>query len=497
MVNFRRLAMLPALCLAALAAQVRAADPISYIPSDANTVVVIDVPKVFASPLAIREAWMAGHRSASRPHILQPGTTLLTLAARMETNSMDPQWAVAIISLDRPVSISNIAINENGIADEILGKSAVFSPRNAFFVALEPTTLGVACPGDRQWTTRWLGGKLTSKSGGLSPYLQQAAVKSNDAIVFAVDLENAASPVAVRKSIMARSFDVLGDPKIDLNALSQILAGVKGVCFRINAGEQLTGKCVITFSDDTTPLATVGKRLILDQLANAGMDIPDLKQWICNSDGKTLVCDGALSTDGLFRLLSLIQLPSASSDAPAAATTATPGTTASPGTTATPGTPAAPAAGAADPKLAASQAYFQSVSRILDNMPRGASLGDSAAWLRRDAKRIDQLPMLNVDPDLLAWGTNISAQFYDCANLLAVGQAQVTSAASIGSTESYYGGNGVQDRINYDNTVKQRTASAQAQRAASIAPATKIMSDALASRSKVRAQMVARYNAEF
>ncbi len=64
----------------------------------------------------------------------------------------------------------------------------------------------------------------------------------------------------------------------------------------------------------------------------------------------------------------------------------------------------------ADAKAATSQAYYRTVVSMLDDLrgdrskqdPRG---GMDAVWMEKYAQKIDRLPVLNVDEELLNWGT--------------------------------------------------------------------------------------------
>ena len=49
--------------------------------------------------------------------------------------------------------------------------------------------------------------------------------------------------------------------------------------------------------------------------------------------------------------------------------------------------------------------------QVLDSFTGGSSLADSsAAWLNRNARRIDQMQADNVDPELLLWGAEVSSK---------------------------------------------------------------------------------------
>jgi hypothetical protein len=219
-----------------------------------------------------------------------------------------------------------------------------------------------------------------------------------------------------------------------------------------------------------------------------------------------VLLDGKLTPEGFAKVMSLIEIPapgstelsSAGNHMPPSVPPPAPANQAS-----TPGASAAPA----DPQAAtitASQAYFKAISVTLDSFSQPTSVGAGAAWLKRAATRIDHLPMLNVDPELLQWGSSVSASLLDCAQQLAVGQAQISSR-----TAGAYGANVPGSAYNQDSNgnyqfradaARQSAAMRQAsqeERARVTAPVNKLLADTIATRGKMRATLVGRYKAEF
>jgi hypothetical protein len=144
---------------------------------------------------------------------------------------------------------------------------------------------------------------------------------------------------------------------------------------------------------------------------------------------------------------------------------------------------------------------------MLDNLRPGPSLKDTAGYLASDARRIDQLPILNVDPELVDWGSYISATFRDCGATYASGQQRVTAQVNgIAQPNVQYGdssyyasstANDLQAATDARNASNQRRQAAANERARVIDAVSKPLRDAIDSRSKIRATMVQRYNVEF
>lgn len=64
----------------------------------------------------------------------------------------------------------------------------------------------------------------------------------------------------------------------------------------------------------------------------------------------------------------------------------------------------------------ASQQYFKSVTSLLNDLTgkrksdEFVTWGQVGLWFEKYAGKIDQLPILHVDPELVDWGANVSAQ---------------------------------------------------------------------------------------
>jgi len=227
------------------------------------------------------------------------------------------------------------------------------------------------------------------------------------------------------------------------------------------------------------------KSALLDLLGRQGMAIPDFKNWDFQTSGDRVVATGAFSTGGVKRVLRTIRTPMHPAPKPAGQVTK-----------------------ASDPadKSAASRRYFNAISSTLDELKPGKSLAETARWLLRDAKEIDSMPILGVDPELVAWGGNVSATFRDIAGIQATGQRQIAAQTSIsgepGATYIAPDSNDQawaesQTRTNWNNYRKERIAAAQATRAPITEQCGKILQDLLKTRNDMRAAMTQKYNAEF
>jgi hypothetical protein len=470
------------------------------IPSDANALVLIDAEGMLNSPLGVREGWKVklANAYAQKPLIIPPDASRVVMAALIDPGDMETIWEVSVMDLSKPPSLDLMARAEGGYVD-ILGKTpAVWSPINAYFIQLDPLVLGAACPANRQFASRWAAGKPT---GSLSAYLSNAAgaVGAGTPIVMAMDLQDVTCATKVRRRLATETFASLEGKNPDLDALSQVVGGIRGVTLRVAIGEEARGKGVVDFDRDTAVLASFAKPLLLELLSQSGALIDDLDTWQVNARGKQVSFEGKLSTDGLRRLLSVVEPP-----APHEA-----------------GQPASgkPGASEKDVKAAASQQYFRAVRDIIQRLDkkaaggRSGTLSEIATWMKRDAGEISRLPILNVDPDLAKFGTEISVRLNDASRVMTEGTLQTHARTSgIRSThvETYSGyggyyGSGASEQAN--NSAQRRAAQAQAdtqrkqaikeERARTVSQAGEIFKGVKAEAERIRIEMTNRYQVEF
>ena len=82
------------------------------IPADANALVLIDVEKTVAAPLARKQGWAAKLESAyvERPIFLPPEAKKLVLGASLDTNNeFVGAWELAVMEMAEPISVRSIA----------------------------------------------------------------------------------------------------------------------------------------------------------------------------------------------------------------------------------------------------------------------------------------------------------------------------------------------------------------------------------------------------
>jgi hypothetical protein len=416
--------------------------------------------------------------------MIPPGATRVLTAAWVKMPSMDSIWEISTMDMAKVPTADELAKAEGGHVDKVWDKVAAVSPIDAYFVPMDGKTLASITPADRTEVVRWV--RQAPKPGGnvTSAYIQEVvgSLSEKTDIVMAIDLEAAFGLPNIRRFLV--NSEIKEIPEVQQEEVAAVLSTLKGLTLEMNVDKDIRGKLTIHFDRDTERLRPSAKPLMLEVLKAAGMRLDDLKEWTFTVSAKQVRAEGKLSRNALRQLLSLVQSP-----IPAATSAPKPPPDGQPTT---------------DP-VVASQRYYKSICTMLDGVKAAASAKDMAVWIRNASRRIDQLPILNVDPALVEWGAMVGMTLKQGAAVMGVGQTQIDSRVA-GVTDPDYGGsyydvNGYYVS-NYNATAaananRQRRQVALEQRGQAQQQALTIIAPIAETRAKIRAEMVAKYKVEF
>jgi hypothetical protein len=482
--------MFVALALAAPAAYANFKSMSQRLPASSNAIVAANVEKLLETPFAKSEQWAQTTAAAwaNQPMMIPPGSKRLLMAAEVKPSTMEPTWELSLMELDEMPTVQALAEAEGGHIDRVWDKDAVASPINAYFVPLDSTLLASITPAERSAIARWIRTPAGPDGNVTSEYIKSVLASLDDEtdIVMAMDLEGAFGVPIIRRWL--DDAEIKGVESKQLDEVARTLGTMKGITLRISVNEDVKGKAIVDFGRDTTALRSCAQPIMVEFLNTAGMRIDDVKDWTFVATGKQVTMDGKLSAAALRQLLGMVQSP-----IPAATVTQKPAG----GASAAPTTPAQ-----------ASQRYYKVVCANLDNFKGGASPAETATWARTTSKRIDQLPILNVDPALVEWGTAVSTKLKQAASVLGVGQTQMNARVA-GVADPTYGsysydgdGNysshdGSAQRAAYENARRQRRQASLEQKAQAQEQALQFVNEIAGTRTAVRAAMVEKYQVEF
>jgi hypothetical protein len=352
------------------------------LPPQANAATVIDVNAIYSSPLAQKENW-----ANQRPLPFPPTLLTVALASRIDPASLSGgKWEIGVANPKGRITMEQIAVREKGAVEDIAGALAVLSPRNVYFVEIQPWIIGMTSPADRQEVAKWVK-SLRNVPGGvvrLDPFLK-AAVTSGDRLtqfIMAIDLADVVNPAHVLDSLIKnRQFQgKLNNP----NAAAKVLSAVQGVKLTLLVTDAIHGELRFEFGEPAAPLLPWTKPLLMDFLAGRGASVEAMEDWTAEAADNAIVLKGPMREQGFRRILSLVAPP-----APPADVAATPLS--------------------AEIKMLATQRYFKTIQTYLDDLRKPSQTTQQdyskfATWYDSFAQKIEQLPTYAVDEDVANYG---------------------------------------------------------------------------------------------
>lgn len=377
---------------------------LKHVPSTANTLAIVKIQDMVNSPRGKQEQWAKKHQTEFLAGAVHVPPTVDYLIRAFEFHPEDSRItnSYGVASFKLPVPMTKLAEHERSRISMVAGHAAVLTSRDLYFAELSPGLVGAIRPAYRQELARWLRSSDKGDERALSPYLQEAVTRSeNSHITLALDFQDLVDPQSWRNRIKT-STAVSGKGNA-VKLMSDLADSLRGVTLRIQIAE--TNKATV-FLDFNTVVSQVAvpfvKPIFIDLLEEAGASLEDLENAEVSAEGKTAALTFDLSDAGLRHVMSLILMPG-----PPDASSATPAPP-------TPdGTSPATAASSNTPNLNASRTYYSAVNQIVDDLEalakKGGNYNKTATWHDNYAKKIDDLPIGGVDPDLLTWGGTVSS----------------------------------------------------------------------------------------
>lgn len=382
-------------------------DLIKRVPARANTLVLLNVDQIHASPLARKEGWREEHEKefSAGLVILPPHTSKFVMAAQMDFEYMQPQWETALLDLRYEPSIPKIAAKLGGTVDNIADRSTAVLPQDVYVVKFGPRLAAIAAPANRQNVAHWINQIYSNSLPPLSAYLQEAVrfAEGGAPIIMAMDFSNVFSPAFVRSRL--ETSQTLKGQDVDLDQVTEVLASIRGVSLGVTIRESRYGAIKVDFAKDATILGDFAKPLLLEILTRQGAMVEELRDWQLKIDGTQIQIGGTLYESGMRRIMSILDAPPSLQ----AAAQESPGTDEE-----------------SKERMAAlaTQQYFKSVVSLVDDL-RGkrqsedfVTWGQVGMWFEKYARKIDRLPLLNVDPEMLDYGAFVADSFRQSENAM-------------------------------------------------------------------------------
>ncbi len=374
-------------------------DPLTkWIPDNANSLVMIQVDDICRSPVAIEKNWPDKYESVCEAGIefLPTGMRRFVVASHIDFQFMEPIWTIAAYEkTGGELRIDKVAELTGGMVDFLAGYDAVALREDVFLVKIAPNIAASMSPANRQATIRWLQ-RRKAGDANLSPYLKQAAAYANNKadIIVSFDLEDVLS----KNQMQTWLDDANVVDKAKRQEVLEALMSLHGVTLGVTVQDQMNAAVKVDFANDPSALQENGKELLLHFLGMNGLMIDDFKDFKLEKYEKQLRFVGQMSPEGLRKIGLLINHPVKNAIGFGGSESRSDSSV-----------------------VVRSQQYFRSIEAVVLEFERKTnveSLTLYSKWFDRHARDIDEMSVVNVDPDMVKFGQFASDSFRDIATAL-------------------------------------------------------------------------------
>jgi hypothetical protein len=298
-------------------------------------------------------------------------------------------------------------------------------------------------------------------------------------LMVAADLKDSFSPLSVEQQLSGFSSLKSKPPK----AVASVLASVKGVSIII--GRRSLAECILAVEFEKSPasLLPIANELLGEILERNGSAAPEVLTWKVKADGNTLSFQGSILEDSLIGVLGVFSL----------------------------GDQANSIANSLSGKISldksdvdhtayTSKYYFDEIGTVVERVRKHKSqtTGSRARWNDQQARRIDEMSTLNVDPQAVDYGANVAELLR--GNALTIRSGNISAGASKtaqGANRGYYNNSyGYGYNNAYDVAASKRVTDAAA-RGAAYSDYTSVLSTIDQMTAEVRRALTAKYKIQF
>jgi len=391
----RQMSFCVGLCLViSSASMLPAADPLLWLPEGVNAVARLNVSEAFKSPVAKKEGWQkqASESFVHQESVVPPGTKQIIIGAELDlVGHLSVHQKYAVLVPDNSLTLKSIADWLPGGLDQISNHDAAqFSDGSYVVDAGDGNWLSL--DGSRQGISRWLNRGPAKDLQHLSPYLQSAlTAKVNTApVMLAIDLQDNFSRDKVLATL--QKTDWFPSPSA-AEKVADILASAYGITINISFEKERTGQVSLDFIKDASPLMPVLQQLVGGVMERVGVSPDEFIDWTWTVKGSRVTGVGPVSPGGARRMISILDPPAVAHAISAAQ---------------------APAPPTAEERVAHTSLKFcKSLRTLLDDTRKSMSQtrDNRVLILERYARKIDDLPKLYVDDELIHYAENVSNSF--------------------------------------------------------------------------------------
>jgi hypothetical protein len=378
----------------------------------------------------------------------------------MDLQGMPENWKLAMLQTHgKPPALSVLAKREGGFVEQLQTTNVAWTPRDFYLMSFPENIVGFAVPADRQLMGEWLKGTITHPRDFPPGWADRALYRANagSQIVLAVNLAQAVSPKGAEAWLKTFDLPSVQRDKFNFPMEATTLAGAKYALLQIDIKETITGTIYIEFESSLSLFKPIAREVVLAALDQHGATIDDLKKWSFDVKKNGITMTGSLDEDAVRHILSVVSAPRLSTQSESSADRPS----SNPAEIVKSDVPAQLTPPTEAQGIKASRRYFASVSEIVASLKRqNAKTSQSTKlWYDRSAKQIEDLPLLNVDTDLLDWGSQVALSLREMSSGINYAAKDKTYRIA-GTPNGFYGGYAYANSKAYDASVINKQSNA-------------------------------------
>jgi hypothetical protein len=374
-------------------------DLLQQIPESANVVTLIDAERIRSSAVAREQGLVKGSEGESSDQTIVPRQDVyqVVLAATIRgfrESLVESQTAV--FRLRENPSLAGVAAAYRGRLEELGDREYAALPHGAMAFSMADRTLTVIEPIDRRRASQSIARSKQTSPAKLSAYIQKAVHRKTirEQVLVAMDLAHLYPKSTV--FLYLQNSKAFASRPVDIQQAAALISGIQGATLALRFSDRIEGEVTLDF-DRSAELASEWTRsLFLEILSDTGATIEDFETWTFARGERSITLKGDLSTSGLRRVISLLDFP-----------------------TRVPQQAASTAAATLEEQrrrtTVASLEYFRAVDQLYSDLrspskTRNLATSEYGMWYDKYSRKIESLPSLDVDPELLAFGDSLTIQ---------------------------------------------------------------------------------------
>ncbi len=312
------------------------------------------------------------------------------IACEIDFARLRPIWEIGYATMKSIPGAQTVADATGGYVEKVGNRDVVWTPNQMYLVPLPDRVLSIVRPADRRFLSQWLRRDRNPNNG---EYLTKAAGVSLDgsALMIAVDVEDLIAPQTISE-VLATYNSLKGRDPV---AVANDLANLRGVSLEVSRDTLTRTAITLTFRESPKNLQPIAKEFFNEMLQRRGSSIKDFTTWTMTADeqAKTLQFRGSVTSEFLDDILGVFTVQRQ--------TAAIAHYEQQPQVTEKETSQSLIAANSRD--------YFKKVVAIVRRVKdyTASNTGDRAQWNGNMANRIDEIPTLNVDSEVVQFGAEV------------------------------------------------------------------------------------------